>query len=84
MNIHWSGLGNVLLVGLIAGVGLVALFGVGIRLLGQAAEADEPRTATGAATAAGGHARVLTALAYLCFAVCAAVAAYGITLLLNK
>jgi hypothetical protein len=70
MDIHWAGLGSVLLVGLIAGVGLVALFGFGVRLL-----ASEP---------IGGAATVSRSLAVACFVVCAGVGAYGIYLLLQK
>lgn len=103
MDIRWAGLGDVVLVGLIAGVGLVALFGFGIRLLGMAAEtranameeAMKPASirpgarqtataATGGDGRAEGQARLLQALAYLCFVVCAGVAIYGITLLLRK
>jgi hypothetical protein len=70
VDVHWAGLGSVLLVGLIAGVGLVALFGFGVRLL-----AREPEN--GAATAA-------RPVAIACFAVCAVTGAYGIYLLLQK
>jgi hypothetical protein len=74
MSIHWSGLANVLIVGLIAGVGLVALFAYGVRLLAQAS--------AGVASGPGAGAR--RAIAYVCFAVCVGVAVYGLTLLLRK
>lgn len=56
--------------GLIAGVGLVALFALGVRVL-----AAQPQRHRGAGAVAG---------AAVCFAVCAALAAYGIFLLLAK
>jgi hypothetical protein len=70
MNINWSGLADVLLVGLLAGVVLTGLFATGVRLL---------------ATPAGTRqATVRTAGAWLCFALCAAGAAYGLVLLIRK
>ena len=72
MNIHWSGLASVLWIGMIAGVGLVALFAIGIRLL-----AAEPRAGR------SGASRPAIAVAGACFAVCAAMAAFGIYLLLG-
>jgi hypothetical protein len=80
MSIHWAGLADVLLVGLIAGVGLVALFGVGVRLLAQAATVARP----GAGSPAGRTVALFRALAYACFALCTAIAIYGLTLLLGK
>ena len=70
MNVDWGGLATVLGVGLIAGVGLVALFALGVRIL-----ATQP---------AGHHSTGAVARAAACFAICAAFAAYGIFLLLGK
>jgi hypothetical protein len=62
MDINWTGLADVLFVG---------LFAVGVRLL-----AAQP----GAQQSAG----VRTAGAWLCFALCAAGAAYGLVLLIRR
>jgi hypothetical protein len=71
MNINWFGLGDVLLVGLLAGVVLTGLFAIGVRLLASPAG---PGSAVGLRTAG----------VWLCFAVCAAGAAYGLSLLIRK
>jgi hypothetical protein len=71
MNINWFGLRDVLLVGLLAGVVLTGVFAIGVRLLAGPA-------------GHGSTAGVRTAAASLCFAVCAAGAAYGLSLLTRK
>jgi hypothetical protein len=76
MSVHWDGLRDVLVVSLVAGVGLVALFASGVRLLVQAT--DVPG---GGRTAAR---RALRIGAGACFALCAAIAVYGTILLLRK
>jgi hypothetical protein len=93
VDIHWEGLGNVLLVGLIAGVGLVALFAVGVRLLTQAspemARIDGNRAGRNRGDGnrpddARPDNRPLQVLAFVCFGLCTAIAVYGIILLLHK
>ena len=70
MNVDWGGLATVLGVGLIAGVGLVALFALGLRFLATQPEGHRsPGAVAGAA---------------VCSAVCAGLASYGIFLLLAK
>ncbi len=71
MNINWFGLRDVLLVGLLAGVALAGVFAIGVRLLARPAG---PGSGVGLRTAG----------ASLCFAVCAAGAAYGLILLIRK
>lgn len=67
MHIVWSDLGLVLVVGLVLGAGVAALFAVGVRAL---APADGTSTTGG---------RVV---AYGCFALCAAAVLYGLYVLL--
>jgi hypothetical protein len=71
VDINWTGLADVLFVGLFAGVMLTGMFAVGVRLL-----AAQP----GAQQSAGAR----TAGAWLCFALCAAGAAYGLVLLIRR
>ncbi|MCT2593782.1 hypothetical protein LHJ74_28410 [Streptomyces sp. N2-109] len=68
MDIDWAALGQVFGVSLVATVGLVGLFTLGI--LGTASKAD--------GTSAAALPRVG---AYACFAVCALAVAYGIYLI---
>ncbi|MFF5175727.1 hypothetical protein ACFY3U_24300 [Micromonospora sp. NPDC000089] len=70
VDIAWADLGLVLVVGLLLGAGVVALYAVGIRALSTA---EGP---TGAAPVAG------RAVAVLCFAICALAVGYGIYTLL--
>jgi hypothetical protein len=70
VNIDWGGLWTVLVVGLLAGVGILALFSVGIRVL-----ATQPSGRRSATAVVGASA---------CFAICALAAVYGVFLLLKK
>ncbi|MFE2377842.1 hypothetical protein [Streptomyces sp. NPDC059398] len=85
MDIDWAALGTVFGVSLVATVGLVGLFTLGV--VGLAREpAPEAGTATApAATAPAGTGRGGTpgvrAGSYACFALCAAAVAYGIFLI---
>jgi hypothetical protein len=74
MHIDWSGLGEVGAISLVAGVGIVVLFSLGLTALDR-------RTA-----AARGNQPVLvaTVLSGLCFFACAALVGYGLYLLLMK
>jgi hypothetical protein len=69
MNIAWGDLGLVLLVGLAAGAGVVAVFALGVAALAGPSEST--------AEPAAGLRRLV---GYACFAVCAAVVGYGIYL----
>jgi hypothetical protein len=66
MHINWSGLGEVFIIALIAGVGLVTLFSLGIASLGRRSEP--------------GQSAVATAVSVVCFLACTAVVGYGIYL----
>jgi hypothetical protein len=72
MHINWSGLGEVFAIALLAGVGLVTLFSLGIASLGRRE------------TGEGGSATLSTTLAALCFLACAAIVGYGIYLVVAK
>ncbi|WP_406140886.1 hypothetical protein [Streptomyces sp. NBC_01089] len=85
MDIDWAALGTVFGVSLVATVGLVGLFTLGVVGLARK-PAPEAGTATApaAATPAGtgrGPVPAARAGAYLCFALCAAAVAYGIYLI---
>lgn len=71
MKIDWAALGTVFLVAVAAVAVLTSVFSLGVRGLSQHAEAKE-----GGGT---GNAGLTTAVA--CFAVCTAVVAYGIYLI---
>ncbi|RFU88450.1 hypothetical protein DY218_01525 [Streptomyces triticagri] len=71
MNIDWAALGSVFGVSLVATVGLVTLFTLGITGLSKQE----------AAAAQGGSAVLARTGAYACFALCAAAVAYGIYLI---
>lgn len=87
MHIDWHALGSVFATALIATVGLVGVFTVGIVGLsrhnpGVRAAGEDP---AGAATPPRDAAAVLrTGGAYACFALCAAAVAYGIHLIVAK
>ncbi|MEZ7005769.1 hypothetical protein VM636_23500 [Streptomyces sp. SCSIO 75703] len=68
MNIDWAALGSVFGVSLVATVGLVALFTLGIVGLSRQERA----------VARGESAALAVTGAYACFAACAAAVAYGI------
>ncbi|MER7839839.1 hypothetical protein ABTY98_29130 [Streptomyces sp. NPDC096040] len=74
MNIDWAAIGSVFGVSLVVTVGMVALFTLGIKGL----------SARERATAQGNSAALAVTTAYLCFAACAAVVAYGIHLIVAK
>jgi hypothetical protein len=70
MHINWSGLGEVFLIALAAGVGIVVLFSLGIMSLGRRTE---------------GQAVALSiAVAAVCFFACVAIVGYGIYLVVAK
>ncbi|MFF1284224.1 hypothetical protein [Streptomyces sp. NPDC058299] len=74
MKIDWAALGSVFGVSLVATVGLVSLFTLGIAGLNRREKA----------VAQGGTAGLAVTGAYLCFAACAAAVAYGIHLVVAK
>ncbi|RII18550.1 hypothetical protein DSC45_11575 [Streptomyces sp. YIM 130001] len=71
MDIDWAALGSVFGVSLVATVGLVTLFTLGIAGLSKQEAAVEQ----------GGSAALARTGAYACFALCAAAVAYGIYLI---
>jgi len=71
MDIDWAALGQVFGVTLVATVGLVGVFTLGI-------VGASPRRAGGSASALGRTG------AYVCFALCAAAVAYGISIIVGK
>ncbi|WNV87179.1 hypothetical protein [Umezawaea sp. Da 62-37] len=74
MHVNWSALGEVLLVALTAGVGVVALFSSGIVALDRRTTARADRRPAGVATATSA----------LCFLACAAVVVYGLYLVVVR
>jgi hypothetical protein len=74
VQIAWGSLGQVLLVGLIAGAGGVTVFGIGVLGLSRAAVGRE----------AGRSDPVGFGVAGLCFLVCAAAVVYGIYLIIPQ
>jgi hypothetical protein len=72
MLIHWSGLGEVFAIALLAGVGLVTLFSLGIASLGRRDNTE------------GGTATLSVTLAVICFVACAAIVGYGIYLVVAR
>ena len=68
MHVNWTALGEVFLVGLAAGAGVVVLFSLGVAALARRA------TTTGRST-------VDITVAGLCFLACAALVGYGIYLI---
>jgi hypothetical protein len=70
VHVNWSGLLEVFVVALVAGVGLVALFSLGLTALDR--------------RSADGSGAVAIATAVLCFAACAAVVCYGLYLLIAR
>lgn len=68
---QWSGLGLVAGAALVAAVIVVSLFSLGVVALGNATDAQQR----------GGSATTNQVLAYVCFAICAAVVAFGIVLI---
>jgi len=74
MKIDWSAIGSVFGVSLVATVGLVALFTLGVAGLSRRERA----------AAQGNSAALAVTGAYVCFAACAAAVAYGIYLIMAK
>lgn len=74
MQIAWASLGQVLLIGLVAGAGTVTVFAVGVLGLSRAATARE----TGHTDPVG------YGVAGLCFLLCAAAVLYGLYLLIPQ
>jgi len=77
MHIKWGALGDVFLVGLGVTIVVVVLFSLGVNAMAARADALEGGPAT------SGKAAPATALAVLCFGVCALVVAYGIYLIVT-
>ncbi|MFD5035150.1 hypothetical protein ACFVWX_15495 [Streptomyces sp. NPDC058220] len=73
MNIDWAALGSVFGVSLVATIGLVGLFTLGIVGLAKQESA--------ATQGANGSVALARTGAYACFALCAAAVAYGIYLI---
>lgn len=73
MNIDWAALGSVFGVSLVATIGLVGLFTLGIVGLSKGAA-----PATGATATASGSVALARTGAYVCFALCVAAVSYGI------
>ncbi|WP_240135819.1 hypothetical protein [Streptomyces sp. MUM 178J] len=71
MDIDWAALGSVFGVSLVATVALVGLFTLGVQGLSKQE----------AAAAEGGSAPLARTGAYVCFALCTAAVAYGISLI---
>ncbi|MGW0997891.1 hypothetical protein ACWD5V_32365 [Streptomyces sp. NPDC002523] len=74
MKIDWAAIGSVFGVSLVATVGLVALFTLGVTGLSRREKA----------AAQGNSAALAVTGAYVCFAACAAAVAYGIYLIVVK
>ncbi|MBL1097239.1 hypothetical protein [Streptomyces coffeae] len=84
MSIDWAALGQVFGVSLAVTVGVVGVFTLGI--VGTSRKELRPdgaaaAAATGGVTAQGGASALARSGAYACFALCAAVVAYGIYLI---
>jgi NADH:ubiquinone oxidoreductase subunit 6 (subunit J) len=74
MKIDWSALGQVAVVSLVFGVGLVVLFSVGMAALSRRAVAGEKNNS----------APIDTAVAGVCFTACVAAVVYGLYLLIPQ
>lgn len=72
--IEWGALGQVVLVGLLVGAGVPALFALGLRLLTLPVRAGVGDAAPGLARRLGG---------YLCLALCVAAIATGLAFLVS-
>jgi hypothetical protein len=82
-SIDWGSIGIVFVVGLVAAVGVVLVYTLGLRLLGlgQPADAGGDHTQYGEQTARSGQTPpAAVGGAFLCFALCAAAVLYGIWL----
>ncbi|HKE63220.1 MAG TPA: hypothetical protein VKB59_01060 [Micromonosporaceae bacterium] len=74
VSVAWADIGKVIGISLLVGVGLVVVFAVGVRVLSYRAAPDGPHTPTRASIVVAG----------VLFLICAAVATYGIYLLVKK
>ncbi|WP_431045064.1 hypothetical protein ACQUSR_26175 [Streptomyces sp. P1-3] len=82
MNIDWAALGQVFGVSLVVTVAMVGVFTLGI--VGTSRKPQpEGQSEVAAVTASGGPSVLARTLGYACYAVCAAVVAYGINLIVN-
>ncbi|MCQ8831509.1 hypothetical protein [Streptomyces malaysiensis] len=81
MNIDWAALGQVFGVSLTVTVGMVGVFTLGIVGTSRKAAPEQGGTAAVPSGAVGGGSALARTGAYACFAVCAAVVAYGIYLI---
>ncbi|MEU5692870.1 hypothetical protein [Actinosynnema sp. NPDC020468] len=72
MHVNWSALGQVLVVALVVGVGVVSLFSLGV-LVGDRQTTEGGTRSSGASIAS-----------ILCFAACAAIVGYGVYLVVSK
>ncbi|MEU6852151.1 hypothetical protein ABZ901_19785 [Actinacidiphila alni] len=79
MSIDWHALGTVFVVTLVATVGLVGVFTLGIVATGR--RGGSSSGSSGSSGAGGGAALLARTGGYVCFAACAAAVAYGIHLI---
>jgi hypothetical protein len=91
MDIKWSSLGEVALVSLAVGVGVVVIFTLGVlawSLLPRSEATErggtEPSSAEPIAAGAGANPAVLRAAAGLCFLACALIVGYGLYLIVPQ
>ncbi|MEU4894361.1 hypothetical protein AB0B12_27025 [Streptomyces sp. NPDC044780] len=82
MDIDWAALGQVFGVSLVVTVGMVGVFTLGIVGTSRKTRPEQGDTAAVPGGAADASALARTG-AYACFAVCAAVVAYGIYLIVG-
>jgi hypothetical protein len=80
MNIAWSAFGEVFVVSLGAGAGLVLVFAIGVALVSARAPVGGERAGTPTARPSTGD----QALAALCFLACGLVVIYGLYLVIHK
>jgi hypothetical protein len=75
MDIKWSSLGEVAVVSLGVGVGVVVIFAIGVLAWSMRPEPGDKR---------GGNPALLTTAAGLCFFACALIVCYGIYLIIPQ
>ncbi|WKX69677.1 hypothetical protein [Streptomyces sp. XD-27] len=84
MNIDWAALGQVFGVSLVVTVAMVGVFTLGIVGTSRTPQREgQPEGAVAATSGSAGTSAVARTLGYACYAVCAAVVAYGINLIVN-
>ncbi|MET7902145.1 hypothetical protein [Streptomyces sp. NPDC005336] len=81
MSIDWAALGQVFGISLAVTVGMVGVFTLGIVGTSRSDQPQPHDGAVGTAVVAGGASAAARTAAYACFALCAAVVAYGIYLI---